>query len=99
MNHLKSIIALFLCLSIIFGLFGCAGEVPTSETTENEVITTKPETTIEETTEMEEIKEKVSLDLVVPEAPWRVLQHSSVHHRHDTQGIPSALHNFPDSFF
>lgn len=62
MNHLKSIIALFLCLSIIFCLLGCAGEVSISETTENEVITTKPEITIEETTEMEEIKEKVSLD-------------------------------------
>ena len=62
MNHLKSIIALFLCLSIIFGLFGCAGEVSILETIENEVITTEPETTMEETTEMEEIKKNVSLD-------------------------------------
>ena len=59
---MKSIIALVLCISSLFGLVACAGgEVP-AETTENEMITTEPETTIEETTEMEEIKEKVSLD-------------------------------------
>lgn len=62
MNHLKSIIALALCLSSFLCLIACTGgEVP-AETTENEVITTEPETTKEETTEMEEIKEKVSLD-------------------------------------
>ena len=59
---MKSIIAFVLCISSLFGLVACAGgEVP-AETTENEMITTEPETTIEETTEMEEIKEKVSLD-------------------------------------
>ena len=62
MNHLKSIIALALCLSSLLGLIACTGgEVP-AETTENEVVTTEPETKIEETTEMEEIKETVSLD-------------------------------------
>ena len=59
---MKSIIAFLLCISSLFCLVACAGgEVP-AETTENEMITTEPETTIEETTEMEEIKEKVSLD-------------------------------------
>ena len=59
---MKSIIALVLCISSLLGLVACAGgEVP-AETTENEIITTEPETTIEETTEMEETKEKVSLD-------------------------------------
>ena len=62
MNHLKSIIALALCMSSLLGLIACTGgEVP-AETTENEVVTTEPETTIEETTEMEEIEKKVSLD-------------------------------------
>ena len=59
---LKSIIALVLCFSSLLGLIACdGGDVP-AETTVEEVITTDFETTIEETTEMEEIKEKVSLD-------------------------------------
>ena len=59
---MKSIIALVLCISSLFGLVACAGgEVP-AETTENEMITTEPETTIEETTKMKENNEKVSLD-------------------------------------
>ena len=62
MNHLKSIIALALCLSSFLCLIACTGGEVSAETTENEVITTEPETTKEETTEMEEIKEKVSLD-------------------------------------
>ena len=62
MNHLKSIIALALCLSSLLGLIACTGgEVPT-ETTENEIITTEQETTVAETTAMEYMKEPVSLD-------------------------------------
>lgn len=58
----KSIIAFVLCLSSLLGLVSCTeSEIP-AETTETEIITTEPETTIEETTEMEEIKERVSLD-------------------------------------
>ncbi len=61
-RYLKKIAAAILCLSSLLGLIACAGgEIP-AETTENEVITTEPENTIEETTEMEEINEKVSLD-------------------------------------
>ncbi len=62
MNHLKSIIALFLCLSSLIGLIACTEEKVPDEAKDNEIITTEPETTIEETIEMEEIKEKVSLD-------------------------------------
>ena len=62
MNHLKSIIALALCLSSFLCLIACASEEAPAETTENDVVTTEQETTKEETTEMEEIKEKVSLD-------------------------------------
>lgn len=62
MMKFKSIIAFVLCLSSLLSLIACTGgEIP-AETTENEIITTEPETTPEETTEMEEIKEKVSLD-------------------------------------
>ena len=58
----KSIIALILCIASFLGLMACTSEAPTAETTEIEIVTTKPETKIEETTEMEEIKENVSLD-------------------------------------
>ena len=59
---LKAIIALVLCLSSLLGLIACdGGDVPT-ETTVEAAITTDFETTIEEGTEMKEIKEKVSLD-------------------------------------
>ena len=61
-RYLRRIMALLLCLSSLLGLIACAEEEIPAETTENEVVTTEPETTIEETTEMEEINEKVSLD-------------------------------------
>lgn len=61
-KYIRIMASVLLCLSSLPGLIACTGgEVP-AETTENEVVTTEPETTIEETTEMEEIKEKVSLD-------------------------------------
>ena len=61
-RHSRTLVAALLCFLSILGLIGCASEMPPAETTENEVVTTEPETTIEETTEMEEIWEKVSLD-------------------------------------
>jgi hypothetical protein len=61
-RYLRRIMAVLLCLSSLLGLIACAEEKIPAETTENEVVTTEPETTIEETTEMEEIKETVSLD-------------------------------------
>ncbi len=61
-RYLRRITASLMCLSSLLGLIACAGGKIPAETTENEVITTEPETTIEETTEMEEIKETVSFD-------------------------------------
>ena len=59
---MKRFIVFVLLLSSLLGLVACTSEVPPAETTENEAITTEPETTAEETSEMEEIKERVSLD-------------------------------------
>ena len=56
---LKSIIALVLCFSSLLGLIACdGGDVP-AETTAEDAITTDFETTIEESTEMEEINKTV----------------------------------------
>ncbi len=61
-RYLRRITASLLCLSILLGLIACAGgEVP-AETMQSEDVTTVFETIKEETTEMAEIKEKVSLD-------------------------------------
>ena len=60
-RHLRKITALWLCASTLFCFVACGGEIP-AETTQNEALTTEPETTMEETTEMEEIKKNVSLD-------------------------------------
>ena len=55
-RYLRKITALWLCASTLFCFVACGGgEIP-AETTENEAVTTEPETTMEETTEMEEIK-------------------------------------------
>lgn len=61
-RYLRRIMAVLLCLSSLLGLIACAEEKVPDETKDNVIITTEPETTIEETTEMEEIKETVSLD-------------------------------------
>ncbi len=60
----RAIISLLLCLSMSLGFFACTGtETPPPDTTETESAnTTKEITTQEETTEMEDINEKVSLD-------------------------------------
>ena len=61
-RRIRAMMAVLLCLSSLLGLIACASEEAPAETTENDVVTTEQETTKEEITEMEEIKEKVSLD-------------------------------------
>ena len=61
-RRIRAMMAVLLCLSSFLGLIACASEEAPAETTANDIVTTESETTIEETTEMEEIKEKVSLD-------------------------------------
>lgn len=61
-NKCKLFIVLALLIPSLIGLIACNNREPLAETTAGEVVVTDFETTIEETTEMEEIKEKASLD-------------------------------------